>query len=73
MHAEIWKAVQKLYAVGILAYFAAAGIGGVSISDFSAWASFMGRHAFYAFAWPVVVGAEIDSWRGPSALRRWLR
>jgi len=43
MHAEIWKAVQKLYAVGILAYFAAAGIGGVSISDFSAWASFMGR------------------------------
>ena len=26
MRAEIWKAVQKLYAVGILVYFAAAGI-----------------------------------------------
>src|SRR5438477_8094353 len=66
MRAEIWKAVQKLYAVGILVYFAAAGIVGVSISDFSDWASFMGRHAVYAFAWPVAAGAEIDSWRGPS-------
>src|SRR5438105_2389508 len=53
MRAEIWEAVQKLYAVGILVYFAAAGIVGVSISDFSDWASFMGRHAVYAFAWPV--------------------
>ena len=61
MRAKIWKAVQKLYAVGILVYFAAAGIGGVSISDFSDWASFMGRHAVYAFAWPVAAGAEIDS------------
>src|SRR6266576_910072 len=71
--AEIWKAVQKLYAVGILVYFAAAGIGGVSISDFSDWASYMGRHAVYAFAWPVAAGAEIDSWRGPSGLPRWPR
>ena len=46
MRIEILKAVQKLYAVGILVYFAAAGIGGISISDFSDWASFMGRHAF---------------------------
>ena len=73
MRAEIWKAVQKLYAVGILVHFAAAGIVGVSISDFSDWASFMGRHAVYAFAWPVAAGAEIDSWRGPSGLPRWLR
>src|SRR5436305_7848535 len=66
MRAEISKAVQKLYAVGILVYFAAAGIGGVSISDFSDWASFMGRHAVYAFAWPVAAGAEINS-GGPRA------
>src|SRR5437588_11595796 len=73
MRAEIWKTVQKLYAAGILVYFAAAGIGGVSISDFSDWASFMGRHAVYAFAWPVVAGAEIDSWRGPGGLPRGAR
>ena len=73
MRAEIWKAVQKLYAVGILVYFAAAGILGVSISDFSDWASYMGRHAVYAFAWPITAGAEINSWRGPSGLPRWLR
>src|SRR5204862_8223458 len=73
MRAEIWKAVQKLYAVGILVYFAAAGIGGVSISDFSDWSSFMGRHAVDAFAWPVAAGAEIASWRSPSGPPWWLR
>src|SRR2546423_15421096 len=67
MRAEIWKGVQKLYAVGILVYFAAAGIGGVSISDFSDWASFMGRHAVYAFAWPVAAGGPDGSWRGARA------
>ena len=40
--------VRKLYAVGILVYFAAGGILAISISDFSDWASFMGRHAVYA-------------------------
>src|SRR5437868_15477075 len=70
MRAEIWKAVQKLYAVGILVYFAAAGIGGVSIFDFSDWASFMGRHAGYAFAWPVAAGAEVGFWPGPTVLPR---
>ena len=73
MRAEIWKAVQKLYAVGILVYFAAAGILGVSISDFTDWASFMGRHDVCAFAWRITAGAEINSWRGPSGLPRWLR
>src|SRR5256885_9934191 len=70
MRAEILKAVQKLYAVGILVYFAAAGIGGVSISDFSDWASFMGRHAVYAFAWPVAAGGAIVLWWGPPGAGR---
>ena len=33
MRAEIWKAVQKLYAVGILVYFAAAGIVALLIAS----------------------------------------
>ena len=60
MRAEIWKAVRKLYAV-ILVYFAAGGILAVSISDFSDWASFMGRHAVYAVAWPATAVAESNS------------
>ncbi len=84
MRAEISKAVQKLYARWGFwstsqrpalseSRYPIFLIGLVSISDFSDWASFMGRHAVYAFAWPVAAGAEIDSWRGPSGLPRWLR
>jgi hypothetical protein len=70
MRAELWKSVQKLYAVGILVYFAGAGILALSISDFSQWASFMGRHAVYAFAWPIAAAAQIKSWLEPSGLER---
>ena len=65
--------VRKLYAVGILVYFAAGGILAISISDFTDWASFMGRHAVYAVAWPAAAVAEINSWREPSGLLRSLR
>jgi len=73
MRAEFWKAVRKLYAVGILVYFAAGGILAISISDFADWASFMGRHAVYAVAWPAAAVAEINSWREQSGRLRSLR
>jgi hypothetical protein len=63
--------VRKLYAAGILVYFAAASILAISIADFSDWASFMGRHAIYAFGWPAAVAAQINSWR-QSGQRGWL-
>jgi hypothetical protein len=71
MRAEVWKAVRRLYAAGILVYFAAASILAISIADFSDWASFMGRHAIYAFAWPLAAAAQINSWRR-SGLQGWL-
>jgi len=68
MRAKLWEAVQKLYAVGILVYFAWAGIFALSITDFSQWVSFMGHHAVYAFAWPITAAAQINSWLEPSGL-----
>ena len=67
------KAVGKLYVLGILAYFAAAGIQAIAIPYFSDWLPYMGRHAVYAFAWPIVMPIEINSGRGPSSPRRWSR
>jgi hypothetical protein len=70
MRTEVWKAVRRLYAAGILVYFAAAGVLAISIADFSDWASFM-CHTVYAFAWPVAAAAQINSWRR-SGQRAWL-
>ena len=70
MRAKLWEAVQKLYAVGILVYFAWAGILALSITDFSQWASFMGHHAVYAFAWPIATAAQIKSWPELRGLER---
>lgn len=66
-------AVGKIYALGILAYFGAAGIQAISIPYLSEWLPYMGRHAAYALAWPIVVPIEIRSGRGPSSPRQWLR
>ena len=65
MRADLWRAIQKLYVVGILVYFAMAGILAMWIDDFSEWNSYMGRHAVYAFAWPVAAAVQINSsgWR----------
>jgi hypothetical protein len=65
MRAEFWRSVQKLYVVGILVYFAWAGILAFSITDFSQWASFMGRHAVYAVAWSIATAVQIKSWPEP--------
>ena len=51
VHADFWTMIRKVYAVGILVYFTASGVLGLSISDFSGWLSFTGRHALYALAW----------------------
>jgi hypothetical protein len=63
MFAELLKAVGKIYRVGILLYFAVAGVQAISILDFSVWLSHMGQHAVYALAWPIVVPIEINSER----------
>jgi hypothetical protein len=73
MRTELWNTFRKIYAAGIVVYFAAAGALAVSITDFSEWVSFMGRHAVYAFAWPVAAAVQINSWRGSAAAHRWLR
>ena len=62
MSAEIWKTVRKLYAAGILVYFAASSVLAISITDFSDWAAFTGRHAAYAFVWPAAAVAQIHLW-----------
>ena len=69
MRAKFWKTVRKLYTLGILVYFAVAGIRAVSIPDFSDWVSYMGFHAIYAFAWPIALPIDIISWRpsGPGS------
>jgi len=46
-----------------LLYFAVAGVQAISILDFSVWLSYMGQHAVYALAWPIVVQIEINSER----------
>ena len=72
MHADFWNMIRKLYAVGILVYFGAAGVLALSISDFSGWMSFMGRHALYALACPLGAAAQINSWRRQSGTHQWL-
>jgi hypothetical protein len=69
--AEVWKTVRKLYAAGILVYFGASGVLAIPITDFSDWASFMGRQAAYAFAWPAAAVAQVRSWHR-SGFRGWL-
>jgi len=61
--AELRKAVGKIYRVGILVYFAAAGVQAISMPNFPDWLSYMGHNAVYALAWPIVVPIEIDSER----------
>ena len=73
VRADFWNTIRKLYAAGILIYFGAAGVLALSISDFSGWMSFMGRHALYALAWPVAAAAEINLWRGQGGPYQWLR
>jgi hypothetical protein len=73
MRTELWNAFQKLYATGILVYFAAAGVLALSITDFPDWLSFMGRHAVYSFAWPVAAAVQINSWRGSGGAQMWVR
>ena len=73
MHTEPWNTLRKLYAAGILVYFAAAGALAMSITDFSEWVSFMGRHAAYAFAWPVAAAVQISSWQGAGGAQTWMR
>jgi hypothetical protein len=63
MLAELRKAFGKVYRFGILAYFAVSGVQAVSIPYFPDWLSYMGHHAVYALAWPIVVPIEIDSER----------
>jgi len=70
--AELRKAVGKVYRLGILAYFAAAGIQAIPIPYFSDWVSYMSHHAAYALAWPIVVPIEINSERGPSSPHEWI-
>jgi len=71
VHADFWTMIRKVYAAGILIYFATAGVLALSISDFSGWLSFMGRHALYALAWPTATVAEINAWRGQGRLQQW--
>ena len=73
VHVDFWNTIRKLYAVGILVYFGAAGVLALSMSDFSGWMSFMGRHALYALAWPVAAAAQINSWRGEGGAQQWMR
>jgi len=70
--AELRKAVGQVYRLGILAYFAAAGVQAISIPYFSDWLSYMSHHAVYALAWPIVVPIEINSERGPSSPQEWI-
>jgi hypothetical protein len=70
--AELQKAVGQVYRLGILAYFAAAGVQATSIPYFSNWLSYMSHHAVYALAWPIVVPLEIYSERGPSSPQEWI-
>ena len=73
MRADFWSTIRKMYAVGILVYFAATCVLALPISDFSDWMSFMGRHAMYALAWPVAAASQINAWRGQGGLQHWLR
>ena len=70
--AELRKAIGKVYRLGLLAYFAAAGVQAISIPYFSDWLSYMSHHAVYALAWPIVVPIEINSERGPSSPQQWI-
>ena len=63
MFPEFWKTGRTLYKLGILVYFAAAGIRAVPLPSISDWLSFMGRHTVYAFAWPIIAPIEINSLR----------
>ena len=70
--AELRKAVGKVYRLGILAYFASAGVQAISIPYFSDWLSYMGNHAVYALAWPIVVPIEINLERAPGSPQEWI-
>jgi len=72
LRSQFRKAVGKVYALGILAYFAAAGVQSIFIPAFSDWLSYISRHAVYAFAWPIIVPIEISSERGPSSPQQWI-
>jgi hypothetical protein len=70
--ADLRKAVWQVYRLGILSYFAAAGVQAISIPYFSDWLSYMSHHALYALAWPIVVPIEINSERTPSSPQEWI-
>ena len=55
MRAKIWKGLKKIYALGILVYFAGSGVRALQIPDFSDWLYYMCAHALYAFVWPIAL------------------
>jgi hypothetical protein len=55
MRAKIWKGIRKIYAFGILVYFAGSGVRAVRIPSLSDWLYYMGFHALYAFVWPIAI------------------
>ena len=49
MRAKIWKGLKKIYALGILVYFAGSGVRALQIPALSDWLYYMCFHALYAF------------------------
>ena len=67
MRAKIWSTARKVYVLGILVYFAVAGVRALTIPLFSEWLSFMAFHAMYALVWPIAWPVAIIS-RGSAGL-----
>ena len=65
--AKIWSTARKVYVLGILVYFAVAGVRALTIPLFSDWLFFMGSHAIYAVVWPIAWPVAIFS-RGSTGL-----
>jgi hypothetical protein len=49
----MWKGLKKIYALGILVYFAGSGVRALQIPVLSDWLYYMCFHALYAFVWPI--------------------